>query len=107
VEPFIPGQEYNAPFEWIIFVCDNPQARSFDRCHSELGGEVLNELKQKIMALGLVRKVMVASSSCLMGCKPQGVTVLLVNLLSKQPSTRFFNNVTPDDLELLLEQVKN
>ena len=107
MESFIPGQEYNAPFEWIIFVCDNPQARSFERCDSAMGEIVLNELKQKIMGYGLARKVMVASSSCLMGCKPQGVTVLLVNLFLKQPSTCFFNNVTPDDLELLLEQVKN
>ena len=107
MEQFTPGKAYGNAYQWLILVCFNPVERSFDQCSNTLAKEVFEHFKLGVMQQGLVREVMVATSSCLMGCQPDGVTVSLIDLSQQNNSrpTQFFNNVKPQDVSQLLNQL--
>ena len=106
MEEFIPGKQYGQPYTTYIWVCMNLATRTFEKCDLSAAQQVLITLQNVIREKGLNREVMVLSSSCIMGCQPNGVTIAIAK--QKHPQNmllNFYNNITPEDIPDLINKL--
>jgi hypothetical protein len=102
LQPFFPGQDYGSPFTAIVWVCVNPVERSFEACDLEASIQVYKGFKQAVMQRGLSREVLVAQSSCILGCSALGTTVLLGH---RYRPIECYKGVSVSDIDTVLDRL--
>ena len=86
-------------FEKHIFVCTNQREEGHPRgcCADKNSGELAEQLKARIKALGLNSEIRINKSGCLDACEHGAVVVVY-------PEQIWYGNVTVADVEEIIQQ---
>ena len=102
MEVFRPGQDYGAPYRFVLMVCVNPVERGFEACDLAASVAVLETLKRLVAQRGLSRSLFVTHMGCVLGCSEKGTTIAVA---SEDQPVRFFKGVTIEELDTCLDEL--
>jgi hypothetical protein len=97
MKSFTPGLQYNQTYLQYVWVCINPNTRSFEKCHAE--HSILVYQRLSVLARGLSKNTFVSTMGCVLGCSPDGATIVIS---AENKALVFLKDVVEDDLDEVL-----